>query len=94
MIYPLSAQTCVEAWLKAADLLSGMTGRYAYNVILDIEHPLGLGDLERRIVETVDRFLTDHDANPVATVAATIFPSSDDRRNRVKCSADGSAPNS
>lgn len=84
MIHPIEAKTCVEAWVKAANLLAGMSDRCAYNVILDIEDPIKLTDADHRIVQRVDRFLTGHDADPVATVAATIFPASDYRRNGVK----------
>jgi hypothetical protein len=41
-------------------------------------------NLDQGIVRAVDRFLTNHEADPVATVAATIFPASDYRRNGVK----------
>ena len=84
MIHPIEAKTCVEAWLKAANLLATMPDRCAYNVILDIENPITMTDVDQSIVQTVDRFLTDHDADPVATVAATIFPASDYRRNGIK----------
>lgn len=84
MIHPIEAKTCVEAWLKAANLLAKMPQRCAYNVILDIEDPITMTDVDRRILRTVDLFLSDHDADPVATVAATIFPASDYRRNGVK----------
>jgi len=84
MIHPIEAKTCVEAWLKAVNLLATMPDRCAYNVILDIENPVAMTDLDRRIVQAVDRFLTDHEADPVSTVAATIFPASDYRRNGVK----------
>jgi len=74
MIHPIQAKTCVEAWIEAATLLTGMPDRCAYNLILDIDCPLQLSDPEKRVVQTVDRFLAGHDADPVATVAATIFP--------------------
>lgn len=84
MIHPIEAKTCVEAWLKAANLLAQMPDRCAYNVILDIQDPIKMTDVDQRIVQHVDRFLAGHDADPVATVAATIFPASDYRRNGVK----------
>ena len=70
--------------MKAANLLAGMPDRCAYNMILDIEDPITLTSVDRRIVHSIDRFLTGHDADPVATVAATIFPASDYRRNASK----------
>ena len=84
MIHPIEAKTCVKAWLKAVNLLATMPDRCAYNVILDIENPVAMTDLDRRIVHAVDGFLTDHEADPIATVAATIFPASEYRRNGVK----------
>jgi len=84
MIHPIGAKTCVEAWLKAVNLLAKMPERCAYNVILDIENPVAMTNLDQRIVKAVDRFLTNHEADPVATVAAMIFPASDYRRNGVK----------
>ena len=84
MIHPIEAKTCVTAWLKAVKLLATMPDRCAYNVILDIENPVAMTELDRRIVQAVDGFLTDYEADPVATVAATIFPASDYRRNGVK----------
>jgi hypothetical protein len=74
MIHPITTKTCVEAWLQAVSLLSKMPGRYAYNVILDIEGPNTTTDSGRSIVQRVDRFLASHNADPLATVAETIFP--------------------
>jgi hypothetical protein len=84
MIHPIEAKTCVGAWLKGANLLAKMPERCSYNVILDIDDPIRLTDVDERIVRSVDHFLREHDADPVATVAATIFPASDYRRNGVK----------
>ena len=84
MIHPIEAKTCVEAWLKAVNLLAAIPDRCAYNIILDIENPVAMTNLDQGVVQAVDRFLTDHEADPVATVAATIFPASDYRRNGVK----------
>lgn len=84
MIHPIAAKTCADAWLQAANLLAGMADKCAYNVILDIEQPIAVTSVDQRIVETVDRFLKKNEADPLATVAATIFPASDYRRNGVK----------
>lgn len=84
MIHPIEAKTCVEAWLKAVNLLEQMPDNCAYNVILDIEDPIKMTDVDQRIVRIVDHFLRERDADPIATVAATIFPASDYRRNGVK----------
>jgi len=84
MIHPIEAKTCVKAWLKAANLLARMPERCAYNVILDIEDPVTLTPVEQRIIQKLDRFLAEHEADPVATIAATIFPASDYRRNGLR----------
>jgi len=73
MIHPIAAKTCAEAWLQAANLLAGTADRIAYNAILDIEQPITVTVVDQRIVEAVDRFLKKNEADPVATVAATIF---------------------
>ena len=74
MIHPISAKTSTEAWLRAVNLLIGMKGRCAYNVILAIEDPITLSPTDKRIVEALDRFLVSHNTMPVTTVAGTIFP--------------------
>ncbi len=84
MIHPIEAKTCVEAWLKAANLLAQLPDRCAYNVILDIEDPFQMTESDQRVVQRVDEFLAGHDADPLSTVAATIFPASDYRRNGAK----------
>lgn len=76
MIHPISAKTSTEAWLRAVNLLSRMKGRCAYNVILDIATPTILSLADKRIVEVLDHLLVSHDAQPVSTVAGTIFPAS------------------
>ena len=80
MIHPISAKTSTEAWLRAVNLLNGMKGRCAYNVILGINDPITLSPTDKRIVEVLDRFLVSHDTEPVATVAGTIFPAAHYRK--------------
>ena len=80
MIHPILAKTSTEAWLRAVNLLNRMEGRCAYNVILDIDDPIMLLPTDKHIVEVLDRFLVSHDAQPVATVAGTIFPASHYRK--------------
>jgi hypothetical protein len=74
MIHPISASSSTGAWLQAVNLLSTMPGRCAYNIILDIENPINLAAADKSIAGAVDRFLAGHDAQPIATVAGTIFP--------------------
>lgn len=84
MIHPISTRTATEAWLQALNLLAGMDGRCAYNVILDIENPIALPPADKRIVELLDNLLVSHDKQPVATVAGTIFPASHYRQRGAK----------
>jgi len=84
MIHPISARTSTSAWLQAVNLLETMKGRCAYNVILDIEDPIGLPPADKSVAEALDRFLMFHDAQPIATVAGTIFPASHYRQRGAK----------
>lgn len=84
MIYPISTKTCTEAWLKAANLLLSLRGYSAHNLILDIEDPITLGPSDKRIVSAMDAFLAAHGADPLATVAGTIFPASYYRQRGAK----------
>src|ERR1039458_1504898 len=76
MIHPIPATTCAAAWLQAVNLLKAQEEQLAYNVILEIAQPTTITAPDRSIIESVDRFLLRHDAQPIATVAATIFPAS------------------
>ena len=70
---PCSDPTRSGAWLKAARLLLDGKERI-YNLVVEVEHP-GLATATSRAIEThVDEFLRQHDAQPVHTVAETIFP--------------------
>ena len=80
MIYPICAETCTEAWLKTATMLITLKGRAAYNVVLDISHPLALTPADKAVVQKVDEFLLRHDTDPVSTVAGTIFPAAHYKR--------------
>jgi hypothetical protein len=84
MIHPISARTSTDAWLQAVNLLATMQNRCAYNIILDIEDPIGLPFADKSIAGVLDRFLVSHDAQPIATVAGTIFPASHYRQRGAK----------
>ncbi|MDX2181161.1 MAG: hypothetical protein SFV18_16320 [Bryobacteraceae bacterium] len=84
MIHPISADTCAKAWLGAISLLGDAEHRCAYNVILDIENPISLAFIDKRIVQALDELLVAHDAQPVATVAGTIFPAAHYRQRGLK----------
>lgn len=84
MIHPILARTSTDAWLQAVNLLAALQGRCAYNIILDIEEPIGLPPADKSIAGALDRFLASHDAQPIATVAGTIFPASHYRQRGAK----------
>ena len=74
MIHVISAKTCTEAWLSAAELLFEQEGHETHSMVLDIERPLEMTASDRRVYEELDLFLREHDQLPVVTVAGTIFP--------------------
>lgn len=71
---PIPAQTCPEAWLKAATYLETQPKHRQFDVILKIETPFRLTSADRVIVDKVDGFLEAHGEMNVATVRNTIFP--------------------
>lgn len=71
-------ETCTDptrsgAWLKAARILLENNER-VYNLIVEIERPDLATPQSRAIEARVDEFLTQHDCQPIHTVAETIFP--------------------
>lgn len=72
----IEATTCVEAWLRGCDyLLANESDNWrAYNVVLEVSKPMSLPPEDKRVVETLDRFLTEHGGMPFNTVVNTIFP--------------------
>lgn len=73
------ATTCARGWLSAAEYLV-KSGDEAYNLIVDIDEPLRHEQLDVEIITSLDQFLRSHRANPVVTVANTIFPNDLSRR--------------
>jgi hypothetical protein len=72
----IEATTCTGAWLQACDYLLAHDADSwrSYNLVLEIDDPIGLPTEDKRIVEILDRFLTDHGGMPFNTVVNTIFP--------------------
>ena len=72
----IEAVTCTDAWLQGCDYLleHGSDSWRSYNVVLEIENPLGLPAEDKQIVEILDGFLTNHSGMPFNTVVNTIFP--------------------
>lgn len=73
----ISQITCERAWLEAAEYLVQASGHTEYNLIVEITKPTLHEAAEHRIRATVDHFLRSHKANPISTVAGTIFPASE-----------------
>jgi thymidylate synthase len=74
LIQTVEESTSAQAWLKSAQLLLCSPERTVYNLVVGISDPITLSQADRRIVEAVDAFLTDHDCLPIVTVMNTIFP--------------------
>ena len=74
MMTPVSpANTCAGGWLSAVNCISAAGGD-AYNVIVDIHNPVHHTEQDRVLIMRVDQFLRSRNANPISTVANTIFP--------------------
>ena len=74
----IEATTCTEAWLKAAThlLQDKKPDHREYTMILEIQEPFSLPQQDKEIYGLVDRFLIEHDKQPLNTVINTIFPAS------------------
>jgi thymidylate synthase len=76
MYLPIPSQTsCARAWVAAASALIDQRDE-AYNVIIDVQDPISHDSADHAAITLLDRFLRDHDQNPIVTVANTIFPQS------------------
>lgn len=67
-------RSCERAWLAVAEHLASCSGHVDYNIVVEVAQPAIHDQYDGRVYELVDRFLRDHKANPVSTVADTIFP--------------------
>jgi thymidylate synthase len=74
MYMPIAPQpTNAQAWLAAAAAVQDAGGD-AHNVVIDIADPTAIAGPDEAILQTVDQFLREHNANTVTGVANTIFP--------------------
>ena len=78
-----AASTPVRAWVEAAARLRAQPNLTLGGLMLHIEQPLVVDADEEAVIMTIDRFLRQHGAHPVITVANTIFPSALDRGDGV-----------
>lgn len=75
MYLPIPSQpSCAKAWLAAANHLLALRPREAFNVVIDVSSPTLETNVDRAIIEEVDRFLQHHKKPPTRSVANTIFP--------------------
>ncbi|HAE55168.1 hypothetical protein [Parvibaculum sp.] len=75
-MFARTATTRAEAWLMAAEHMQ-MTHEREYNVVLEILRPGLATPVSRKIEDKVDAFLRNFKAQPVHTVAETIFPAAE-----------------
>ncbi len=80
---PITKKTRAEVWLAATKALYDADARI-YNLILEAEEPEIATPASRAIESLVDRFLRDHNCQPLHTVAETIFPASEYRLGGLK----------
>jgi hypothetical protein len=74
MHHTVAANTCTEAWVKAANYLRHTPGKTAYNLLLDIQSPHVVTQADMQAIALLDQLLSKHDHYSVSTVAGTIFP--------------------
>ncbi len=74
MLHPVTGSpTCATAWLAATKYLTTVHNE-AYNLVVDIDDPARHSATDQAVIVEVDQFLRTHNANPIVTVANTIFP--------------------
>jgi hypothetical protein len=74
MHYAVTATTCTEAWIKAANYLRQRPGKSAYNLLLDVQSPHLVTQPDLQAISLLDDLLKKYDHYSVSTVAGTIFP--------------------
>lgn len=76
----ISKSTRAEAWLAAANMLRIMPDKLCFNLIVEITEPATATLQSRRIESLVDKALRDSKCQPLITVAETIFPATEYKR--------------
>ena len=69
-----------EAWFKAVNAIVADDDWEALHLVVEIADATKSGRKDQAVEEAVDRFLVEHDSQPLQTVAETIFPASEYRR--------------
>jgi len=73
MFRGIEAKSCARAWAAACKSIMG-TKNEGYNVVIDVADPVKHDAKDNAAITLVDKFLKEHDENPVVTVASTTFP--------------------
>lgn len=74
MSHLIKAKTPTSAWMAGIAHLQRQSEWRDYNLILEIENPLVLPPVEKKIADEVCNFLVAHGKKPISTVINTIFP--------------------
>ena len=69
-------------WLEATRYLRGRPGHDEFDLILHITDPVSFSTADRAVFDLTDRFLVNHGAVSLNTVAETIFPLQDYLRGK------------
>src|SRR4051812_41658752 len=77
---PISANTCIQAWLQAAAHLRSTSSWRDYNLILEIAEPMRVPPEDKEIYGLADNFLEVHANTSLSTIINTIFPATLYRR--------------
>jgi hypothetical protein len=67
-------KTCASSWAAAAKYLLSCREFRAYTLVLEIQSPNIVSQVDREITGRVSEFLDTHGAQPLSTVVNTIFP--------------------
>ena len=78
-----TAESRGEAWLQSVERLLDDPSGEAFNFIVEVQNPSQSTARGRLIEDEVDEFLRVHDSWPLQTVAETLFPASEYRRDGV-----------
>lgn len=73
MFRGIEAKSCASAWVAACKSIMP-TRNEGYNVVIDVADPVRHDAKDNATISLVDKFLKEHDENPIVTVANTIFP--------------------
>ena len=74
------ATSRADAWLKAVKALVKDRDWEAFHMVVEIENATNSGQQDKDVEDAIDNFLVNHGAQPLQTVAETIFPASEYRR--------------